>query len=262
MKKNSLLEKINNKQSVFGIFVRMGAISVEIAGNTGWDFVIIDMEHGVHTMEDVSNLVRAARSAGITSIVRVPDGAQSSIMRCLDAGADGVQIPSLTTPEQVREAVSASRYYPDGNRGACAFSAATGYSTIPFSTHIETSNQEVMVVVHIENKEAAAKIEEILDVGGIDVIFCGPWDLSQSLGIPGQTKDPRVTGLIDEVAAACAARGIATGIFVQRPADAESWLEKGFQYISCSVDVGIYASMAASFAAGMREQIEKHEKNR
>jgi 4-hydroxy-2-oxoheptanedioate aldolase len=255
MNENVLKKKIEGGTPVCGVFVRMGAISVEILGRTGWDYVIVDVEHGVHTMEDVSNMIRAARAAGLTCIVRVPGPAPINIMRCLDAGADGVQIPSLRTLDEVREAVAAVRYHPYGNRGACAYSAATGYSTIPFPEHIATSNAEAMAIVHIENAEAADMIEEILDLGGIDVIFCGPWDLSQSLGIPGRTADPRVTGVIDRVLAACYAKNTATGIFVQKPEDAEKWLKKGVTYIACSVDVGIYADASASFASAMREQI-------
>jgi 4-hydroxy-2-oxoheptanedioate aldolase len=257
MDENKLKAKLNNGESAIGVFVRMNAISVEVLGRTGWDFVIIDVEHGVHTMEDVSNMIRAAKSVGVSSIVRVPGASPINVMRSLDAGADGVQVPQITSLEQVAAAVEASRYYPRGKRGACAYSAATGYSTIPFPEHIETSNKEVMLVIHVENAWAAENIDEILAIKGIDVIFCGPWDMSQSLGIPGKTTDPAVTGLIDKVLAACDRERIYTGIFVQKPEDAEVWLKKGVKYIACSVDVGMYADIAAKNAKGMREQIDK-----
>jgi 4-hydroxy-2-oxoheptanedioate aldolase len=208
-------------------------------------------------MEDVSNMIRAAKSVGVSSIVRVPGSSPINIMRSLDAGADGVQVPQLTSLEQVTAAVKASRYHPLGQRGACAYSAATGYSTVPFSKHLETSNKEVMLVIHVENAWAAEAIDEILAVKGIDVVFCGPWDLSQSLGIPGKTTDPAVTGLIDKVLAACDREKISAGIFVQKPEEAEAWLKKGVKYIACSVDVGMYADIAAKNAKEMRAQIDK-----
>jgi 4-hydroxy-2-oxoheptanedioate aldolase len=255
MDKNKLKAKLKKGEPAIGVFVRMNAISVEILGRTGWDFVIIDAEHGVHTMEDVSNMIRAAKAVGISSIVRVPGTAPINIMRSLDAGADGVQVPQLTSLEQVKTAAEASLYYPLGQRGACAYSAATGYSTIPFSEHIVTSNEETMLVLHVENTWSAENIDAILEVEGIDVIFCGPWDLSQSLGIPGKTDDPAVAGLIDKVLAACERAKISTGIFVQKPEDAETWLKKGVKYIACSVDVGMYADAASDNANRMRERI-------
>ncbi|MDR1581635.1 MAG: hypothetical protein LBS35_14860 [Synergistaceae bacterium] len=257
MDENKLKAKLRNGEPAIGVFVRMNAISVEILGHTGWDFVIIDAEHGVHTMEDVSNMVRAARSVGVSSIVRVPGAAPINIMRSLDAGADGVQVPQITSLAQVTAAVEASRYYPRGQRGACAYSAATGYSTTPFPEHLETSNKEVMLVIHVENAWAAEAIDEILAIKGIDVVFCGPWDMSQSLGIPGNTTDPAVTALIDRTLAACDREKISTGIFVQKPEDAEAWLKKGVKYIACSVDVGMYADTAAKNAKEMRECIGK-----
>ena len=255
MIENRLKSKLRSGEPAIGVFVRMGAISVEIFGRTGWDFVIIDMEHGVHTMEDVSNLVRAARSAGLSPIVRTPGFAPIHVMRSLDAGADGVQIPQVEAIEDIRAAVAAARYHPLGNRGACGYSAATGYSTIPFGDHIATSNEEVLVVVHIENKASAEMIDEILGIEGIDVLFFGPWDISQSLGIPGQVKDPRVIGLIDGALESCRARGMKTGIFVEKPEFIKQWLEKGVTYLTCTVDVGMLADASKALAEGMRGQV-------
>ncbi|BDE86369.1 aldolase/citrate lyase family protein [Intestinimonas massiliensis] len=255
MNTNKLKEQLKQKKPAIGSFVRMNSISVEILGLTGWDFVIIDAEHGVHTMEDVSNMIRAAKAVGITSIVRVPGTEPNLIQRSLDGGAEGVQIPQITNLKQLKDAVSAARYYPKGNRGACAYSAATGYSTTPFQDHINTSNDEVLVVVHVENAWSADHIEEILDVGGIDVIFCGPWDMSQSLGIPGQVTAPEVVNRIDKVISTCRDRGISTGIFVQQPEQAEIWIKRGVSYLAGSVDVGIYAEASKKFAADMKAYI-------
>lgn len=241
MRKNVLKAKLREGIPCLGTFVRMGAISVEILGYTGWDFVMIDMEHGVHSFGDVLELKRACEAAGITCIVRVPSPNPNEIMRALDAGAAGVQIPQVTSAEQVQLLCNAAHYAPQGNRGACAFSSAACYSTVPFELHMQQSNEEVLTVVHIENVQAAQDIERIVQVQGLDVIFCGPYDLSQSLGIPGQTEDPRVTELIDQVLLACRKKGLPTGIFITRPDQLSPWLEKGVTYIACSTDVGLMA---------------------
>ena len=259
MKKNIIKEKLKAGKPVIGTFVRMGSISMEILGNTGWDFAIIDVEHGVHTMEDVSNMIRAAKSVGLSPIVRVPGTNPVDAMRALDAGADGVEIPQLTSMEQVREVVKAARYYPDGNRGMCNYTAATGYSTIPFDEHMRTSNQEVLVAIHVENAWAAENIEEILEIPGIEVVFCGPNDMSESLGVPGQMQHPKVVALLEKVSDACRAKNVATGIFAKRPELIDHWLEKGFTYLTCSTDVGMYADYSKATADEMLVHVKKYD---
>lgn len=260
MKENIIKKKLAAGSTVIGTFVRMNSISVEALAYTGWDFVIIDAEHGVHTMEDISDMIRASKAAGISAVVRTPGFEPIHVMRSLDAGADGVQIPQVTTLEQIKQAVAAARYYPRGNRGACAFSAATCYSVIPFSEHIATSNQEVLVSVHIENVQTAEIIQDILEIDGIDVIFCGPWDLSQSLGIPGQTSDPRVTELIDRVIDICNKKNVPVGIFVRYPEEADKWLKKGIRYLTCNTDAGMYVDAVRSIGERLKKQIEQQSK--
>lgn len=255
MRKNLLKEKLKRGIPCIGTFVRMGAMSVEILGYTGWDFIVADMEHGVHSLSDVLELKRACEAAGITCIVRVPAPRTVDVMRALDAGAAGVQIPQATSPGQVRELCRAARYAPEGNRGACAFSSAAYYSTVPFETHMRQSNEEVLTVVHVENLQAAEAIDEIVETEGLDVVFCGPYDLSQSLGVPGQTEHPRVTELIDRVLRCCRSKGLATGIFVNRPDQLASWLEKGVTYITCATDVGLMAEHCTQRAQELRQVI-------
>lgn len=252
---NKIKTKMKNGEPVIGTFVRMNSISMEILGRSGFDFAIIDVEHGVHTMEDVSNMIRAAKSVGMSAVVRVPGTEPVNAMRALDAGADGVQIPQLTNMEQIKAVASACRYHPMGMRGMCNYVAATGYSTIPFDEHMESSNREVLLAIHIENAWAAEQIDAILEIPGIDVIFCGPNDMSESLGVPGQMSHPKVTALLDKVFSACGDKNVATGIFVKRPEQMQHWLEKGVQYITCSTDVGIYADYARMTADKMKQEI-------
>ena len=120
MEKNLVKAKLRSGKPVIGTFVRMNSISMEILGRTGWDFAIIDAERGVHTMEDHSNMIRAAKSVGLSPIVRVPGTDPVNAMRALDAGAEGVQFPQLTNLDQIREVCKATRYYPPLANAACA----------------------------------------------------------------------------------------------------------------------------------------------
>jgi len=239
MQRNMLRQKLRDGKVCFGTFIRLGPAAVEILGHAGWDFVVIDMEHGVFDFTNVEHMIRAARCAGITSLVRVPEPNPSYIMRIVDAGAEGVQIPQVENAAMARILSQAARYYPEGKRGLCSYVRAAAYSAIPPDEHMATSNEEVLTVVHIEGEAAASQIKIIVETPGIDVIFLGPWDLSQSLGIPGKTKDPKVVEVMERVIEVCKEKGIILGTFVREAEDAKRWIDLGVQYMMLSTDAGL-----------------------
>jgi len=236
---NILKKKLKEGKTCFGTFVRLGPRAVEILGHAGWDFAVFDMEHGVFDFTQVEEMVRAARGVGITSLVRVPEPNPSHIMRAVDAGAEGVQIPQVETAAMAKTMSQAARYYPEGKRGLCSYVRAAGYSHVPPGEHMATSNREVLTVIHIEGEAAASGIDAIVETPGIDVIFLGPWDLSQSLGVPGQTKDPKVTAVMEKVIAACRRKNVVVGTFVREIEDAKRWIDQGVQYMMVATDAGL-----------------------
>ena len=250
---NALKKKLKEGQVCFGTFMRLGPAAMEVIGYAGWDFAVIDMEHGIFDFPSMADMVRAARCAGITSLVRVPEPNPAQIMRAIDAGAEGVQIPQVDSPEAARLVSQAARYYPAGKRGLCSYVRAAGYSSIPPEEHMATSNEEVLTVIHIEGERAATEIEAIVETPGIDVIFLGPWDLSQSLGVPGQTKHPRVVEVMEKVIAACRKKGMVTGSFVREIEDARPWLEKGVQYMMVSTDAGLLLRAGTEWLEKLRK---------
>jgi len=239
MKENKLKTKLKEGKVCLGTFGRLGPATVEILGHTGWDFVVIDMEHGGFDIPHVEHLLRAARSAGITGLVRVPEPKPVAIMRALDAGAEGVQIPQVETGADAEVVTRAARYFPEGNRGLCSFVRASGYSSTAAPDHIATSNQEVLTIVHIEGQKAAQNAAEIIKVPGVDVLFLGPWDLSQSLGVPGQVNHPEVIRVMEDVTELCRQAGVAVGTFITKPEDAKYWAQRGIQYLMYSTDAGM-----------------------
>lgn len=242
MDKNKLKEKLNKGKVCIGTFSRLGKAAVEILGYMGWDFVILDMEHGTYDFPLVEDMVRSAKCAGITSIVRVAELNPTYIMRSLDCGSEGIQVPQVGSREDAVLVTKSSYYYPKGERGLCGFSRATKYTSVPVDEHIKTSNEEVIRIVHIEGKNAAKNLQEILDVTGIDVIFLGPWDLSQSVGVPGKVNHPKVIELMDEVIKSCLKKNIHVGSFASKPEDAKKLIDKGVKYIAYSTDSGILAN--------------------
>lgn len=212
---------------------------VEIMGHCGFDFVILDLEHGPVSVQNLQNLIRAAELAGIVPIVRVKEDRLSSIGESLDTGAAGIQAPQVTTAEDAARIVQHAKFAPEGMRGVCRFVRAAHYSSQDRFEYFADANRN-LVVVQLEGAEALHNVEEILDVQGIDIVFIGPYDLSQSLGVPGKTADPVVTEKMQEIVTACKHKKRAVGTFVDTPEDAARWIDAGVSYVSYSVDVGLF----------------------
>ena len=237
-----LLRRFRNRiagQPVFGPFCKTSDPAfIEVFGRAGFDFVILDMEHGPNSAETMQNLIRAAEIAGVAPIVRVPAGDLEMISRVLDIGALGAQVPQIQSARDVERAVQAAKFAPDGERGVCRFVRAAGYSFMDKAEYFRKAN-ETILIVQLEGQEALDNLDEILAVPGPDIIFIGPYDLSQSLGVPGQVTSPVVVEKTREIVKACLDKGLLVGNFTETPEQAAFWTDQGLRYMSFSVDVGI-----------------------
>ena len=240
MIKNYLKKTLEEGKNVFGPFMKFtDPAAVEIMGFAGFDFVIIDAEHGPISMQSAQNMIRAAETANITPIIRVSSNDEALILRALDIGAQGIEIPQVNSKPQAIKAVKSVKYSPQGERGVCRYVRAANYSSMDKFEYFKSANEETMIIAHIEGVEGINNLDEILSVPGIDVIFIGPYDLSQSLGIPGQVNNPLVTEKMKEVVLKCKQNKIAVGTFADDIKTAKSWILLGVQYMAFSVDVGI-----------------------
>ena len=231
---------IREGKSVYGPFMKSAdAAFVETTGYAGFEFAILDMEHGPVSLENMQNNIRAAQIAGMLPIVRVRDRMPETIAQALDIGAGGVQIPQVTNAEEAYQAVRSARYYPEGERGVCRFVRAANYSSAERSGYFRSAN-EALLILQLEGKEAIRNLNEILEVKGYDIIFVGPYDLSQSLGVPGEVTNPVVTEQIRLIVKEACSRNIVVGTFLDRLDGLEYWKNLGLQYFCYSVDVGIY----------------------
>ncbi len=184
LRENVVKKKLGEGEAVFGLFCSTPApVVVEMIGCAGFDFVIIDNEHVLLDPETLENMVRAAEAVGVTPLVRVADRAPGTILRALDAGAQGVVIPNVGKREDAEGAVRASRYYPEGERSLNAGRPAA-FAKMGLPTYLNRANEEVMVVVMIEDREGVERAAEILSVPGVDLVLEGAADLSQSYGLP------------------------------------------------------------------------------
>ena len=172
---------------------------VEIIGLAGFDAAFIDMEHTTYDLHDVQLAVMAAERVGITPIVRTPGFDPAFILRLLDVGVQGSQVPHVSNTETAREAVKAVRYPPLGERGMAARLPAADYGRIPLVEHMAQSNREIVLACMIEDTAAVERIDEVAAVDGVDLLAVGPSDLSRSLGVSGQPDHPRLVAAIDRV---------------------------------------------------------------
>jgi 2-keto-3-deoxy-L-rhamnonate aldolase RhmA len=212
---------------------------VQWLANSGFDFVLIDAEHGPFSIETIADLSRTARLLGITPIVRVPDLTYAAITQPLDAGAQGIMAPRITAPEQVEEIVRAMKYPPAGRRGSVMARGHTNFHTGPIDEAMQTLNEESLLVAQIETREAIGQIDSILGVPGVDVGLVGPTDLSVALGKPGRFEDPVLVSAIEKAIEACVRHSVVPAIHVNELERAAFWARKGMQMVSISSEAGL-----------------------
>lgn len=234
-------EKIK-KGIVFGIFSQIPEPAVvEIMGYTGFDFVILDMEHGPGTLENMQNMIRAAQVSQILPIVRVKNYSPSLIGDALDMGAGGIQIPQVRTAEDVKKVIELSKYSPKGMRGVCPYVRSTDYYSGYGSQYYKEAN-DTLVIIQIEGKEGIENLDEIINVEGYDILFVGPYDLSQSLGFLGEINHPLVQEKGKEIIKKCSKKGIFVGNFTDGDITKETlmWINLGVRFVSYNTDSGIF----------------------
>ena len=241
--KQSLLkfrEKLTKGECVYGPFMKTGdPMFVEAAGLAGFDFVILDTEHGPVDIESQQNNVRAAEARDLVPIIRLKDKAENTIGRALDIGAYGIQVPQISTAEEAKEVVKYAKFYPYGMRGVCRFVRAADYSSMNRYDYFDSS-KDILVILQLEGIEAIKNLDEIIKVDGVDILFIGPYDLSQSLGLPGQVNHPKVVEAMKKIVAKAREENVVIGCFTDTLEDLKMWKELGLQYLSYSVDVGIF----------------------
>lgn len=236
MRKNRTKAKLRAGEAVYGCFVRYPSAGlVEVLGYQPWDFIVFDAEHGTIDPQDCEHMVRAAELRDVTSIVRVTSNHAPTILRFMDTGALGLHVPWVNSAAEAADVVRSVKYYPAGVRGLAGVRAAD-YAQIPLSDYVKQANEETLVIVHIETQDAVAALPEMVTLAGIDVIFIGPTDLSQSYGVPGDPQHPLVQAAINQIVEIVAASDKALGIMVPNAQTAVQWRERGALYIATGLE--------------------------
>jgi len=252
MMRNDLLERMRSGQSVFGTFLNSGSVVLtEVIGMAGYDFVLIDSEHGPTGVMENRELVMAAEYRGCPPIVRVPNSSSDAILKTLDIGAHGIMVPRVNTPEEAKRVAQAARYYPQGCRGVASTRAAD-YGFTPLVDYFAAANRRNLVAVQCEDVACLPNLDAIAATDGIDVIFVGPYDLSSSMGQPGKVGYEYIKDTVDAVLAATAKHGKLAGIFTKDPAEARRYAEMGMRFIIVGTDIGSFMAASKSAVAHLK----------
>jgi len=233
-----LKDILAEKKEAYGIWLASGSpVAAEIAGIAGFDWALIDMEHGIGDVGAMFAMLQAIDGSSTAPVVRVPPGAAGLVQKALDYGACGVMAPMIDTADAARTLARAVRYPPAGTRGLTSSSRATGYGR-DAREYFAGADQKVAAIVQVETAAAVDNADSIAAVEGIDVLFVGHSDLGLALGRPGDYACDAIRRAEDKVLAACDRHGKRAGMLLKAGMPAAPYRERGFSVIALGSDIG------------------------
>jgi 4-hydroxy-2-oxoheptanedioate aldolase len=245
----TLRERVLAGETTFGTWLSTGSpVVAEIAGQAGFDWLVIDTEHGMSTEASLLPQLHAIGNTAATGLVRIERSDRLRVSRALDLGAGGLVVPRVDSAADVEQALGWMRFPPAGQRGIALGVRGQGFGRVGHAD-IGTLNDVALGVFQIENASAVADSEAIAALPGADVLFVGPADLSHALGVPGRFDEPMYLAAIDEVIAACRAHGKAAGILLYDAAAIAPHVERGFTFVGLGSDGGFVMNGAKAMLA-------------
>lgn len=218
----------------------------------GFDWAFIDTEHGGFGISEVQDLCRMAVKVGLSPIIRVPELLYSLVARALDCGGEGVIFPRVESPELLAQAVSWTKFPPEGQRGCGLTPLHIDFEPASIAQIMEHANRESLVVLQIETVRALEARDELLSVPHIDAVMVGPVDLSISLGVPGEFEHPKMLDAVEKIFASCVAHGVAPGAQARNAALAKRWKDMGALFLGCSSEIQMLYEKARENAAALK----------
>jgi len=237
---------------VLGTFLGMAsAVSAEVCGRAGFDWCLVDLEHGLSCEASLHVELLALELTGVAALVRVESGAPLRVGRALDHGAAGVMVPRIRSADEAVAAVRSARYPPAGARGVALSVRGADYGAA-VAQDVGVIDAGVTMIVQIENDAALADVEAIAAVDGVDVLFVGPSDLTHSLAIPGRFDDPRYREALARVARAARDTGKIAGLMLGSPDEVEPHRSLGYSFFALTSDASLLGHAARSALTRMR----------
>ena len=251
----SIKKRLQNGELVLGTIiseVRNPNVAYILA-ECGFEFFIIDNEHGTYNQETIANMIAAARGAGISVIVRIPEITRENILKPLDAGATGLLVPMVNNAAEAEEIIRHAKYPTMGNRGAALRRPHNMYTKVNAADYLKQANENTFIAVQAETIQAIENIDEIAAVDGVDCIFVGPFDLSISLGNPGQINHPVEVEAIEKIAAACKKHNKIPGILMFNQELLTKWIKQDFRFAVYSSDITLLADAASNAVKELKD---------
>src|SRR5271167_1985863 len=240
----TLRDALRDGKPLMGTLLTVASTEIaEALALLGFDWIFIDLEHGSLSIHDAQRAIQAVAGRSFT-LVRVPDGTLENIKRVLDTGCSGIIVPLVSSESYARRIVALAKYPPLGERSV-GLGRAQGYG-LRFTEYLSSANAQTAVVVQIEHRDAVASVDQILAVPGIDAVFVGPYDLSNSMGLVGQVSHPDVVVAIDKVRAACARTNSIMGIYCSNADQARTEIKAGVRIVAVGTDIMHMADSARS----------------
>jgi 2-keto-3-deoxy-L-rhamnonate aldolase RhmA len=250
----NLKDKIRSGETVHGCWINLGStVSAEIVGQAGFDWLLLDLEHGAGDVAILYQQLQALSGSSSTSIVRIDQISRPKAQRILDAGAMGIMFPQIQSAQEADEAIRMMYYPPRGGRGMAKMIRATGFGRSA-NEYIANIEKNLVGIIQIETPNALQNIDDISSTEGVDVLFVGPNDLSMSLGIFGQFSHPLYKQAIQDVAKAAKKHGKATGVLLQDVNEYEMYYQVGYRFLACGGDSGFVRKGAEELVKTLKDK--------
>lgn len=244
----NLKKRLIQGETLIGCWLNLGSpLTAEIVGLAGFDWALIDLEHGAGTEADVLHQLQALEHTPIAPMIRIESFERQRIHRMLDLGAEGIMCPRINTVEEAAKFVSGLSYPPEGQRGVAKMVRATGFSK-NFDSYFKGMKDNIIGIVQVETPGILNHLDEIAAMDNVDVLFIGPADLSMALGIFGQFDHPLFKDAVKATVSAAEKAGKATGILLFNPDDFTKYRETGIRFIACGADATFVVNGAHEMA--------------
>lgn len=259
MRPNRALAAWRQGEATIGVWLSLANVHIaETLANLGFDWVCMDLQHGLLDYKDLTSMLPAVSATPATPLVRAPWNEPYEIMKALDAGAYGVIVPMVNSRAEAERAVAACRYPPVGNRSFGPVRAALYGGR---EAYAKSANQEIACIAMIETEEGLENLDEIAATPGLDGIYIGPSDLALAIGLApqGDNEHPAHAKAVERIQAACRKRGVAVGIQAFSLAFAQRYLQRGFHFVTLGSDLGFLSATASRELAAARSATAKNE---
>ena len=244
----NLKKRLHQGETLNGCWLNLGSpLTAEIVGQAGFDWVLIDLEHGAGVEKDVLAQLQALGNSPSAVLVRVESAESPRISRILDMGAEGIMCPKVDNAIEAKKVINGLHYPPFGSRGVAKMVRATQFG-LNFNTYYDESRDNILGIVQIETLEALGNLDEIATIEGVDILFIGPADLSMAMGIFGQFDHPMFVDALNKIVKAAQKANKAIGILIFNPDDYDKYHNMGIRFIACGSDATFVAEGARDMA--------------